>query len=141
MRYVHVWECVHVCTFVHVYYAQGTCTYIALISRLSPSSVHYCVTFDPPSATHVLIWQEPWFICKHVSPFTYRSYVCMYYIYMCVPSSTHDACFLSIESGGMWLRTPAAQDVGPSLFKGSLTITDTPRDTFIDMRVHVYNTL
>ena len=62
------------------------------------------------------------------------------YIHVC-PPSTHDVCFLSIESGGMWLRTPAAQGVGPSLFKGSLTITDTPRDTFIDMRVHVYNTL
>jgi beta-galactosidase GanA len=40
----------------------------------------------------------------------------------------------NIDSGGMWLRTPAADDVGPTLFKGSFTITDVPKDTFIDMK-------
>ena len=85
-----------------MYICQGTCTYVALISRLSPSSVHYCVTFDPPSATHVLIWQEPWFICKHVSPFTSRSYVCMYYIYIhtCVSPPPLMMCVSSVLSLG-----------------------------------------
>ena len=44
----------------------------------------------------------------------------------------------SIDTGGMWLRTPASQDLGPTLFKGSFSINDIPQDTFIDMKVCVY---
>ena len=41
----------------------------------------------------------------------------------------------SIESGGMWIRTPAPSDAGPSLYKASLIIEDQPKDTFVDMTV------
>ena len=40
-----------------------------------------------------------------------------------------------IDSGGMWQRTPSAYNTGPSLFKGTFTIEDSPEDTFIDMKV------
>ncbi|CAI7994260.1 Beta-galactosidase-1-like protein 3, partial [Geodia barretti] len=45
----------------------------------------------------------------------------------------------SIDRGGVWLRTPAKEDSGPALFKGSFTIDGTPKDTFIDMQVHNTN--
>ena len=45
----------------------------------------------------------------------------------------------SIDRGGVWLRTPANEDSGPALFKGSFTIDGTPKDTFIDMQVHNTN--
>ena len=44
----------------------------------------------------------------------------------------------SIDMGGMWLRTPSTGEVGPSLFKGSFTINDVPKDTFIDMEVQMW---
>ncbi|CAI7994266.1 Beta-galactosidase-1-like protein 2 [Geodia barretti] len=40
----------------------------------------------------------------------------------------------NIDRGGVWLRTPAKEDSGPALFKGSFTIDGTPKDTFIDMQ-------
>ena len=47
-----------------------------------------------------------------------------------IHSHTH-----SIDSGGMWQRTPTTSDVGPALFKGTLDISGQPKDTFIDMEV------
>ena len=43
--------------------------------------------------------------------------------------------YLSIESGGMWQRTPAPFSVGPALYKTTFTIHGKPCDTFADMTV------
>lgn len=43
----------------------------------------------------------------------------------------------SIESGGLWKRTPTIGNPGPSLYKASFSIKSQPRDTFADMTVIV----
>ena len=45
------------------------------------------------------------------------------------------SCCCSIESGGLWVRTPASPNLAPSLFKGTFSIIGRPMDTFIDMTV------
>ena len=41
----------------------------------------------------------------------------------------------SIESGGLWKRTPTIGNPGPSLYKASFSIKSQPQDTFADMTV------
>ena len=53
---------------------------------------------------------------------------------LCI-SLPHSNIHTSIDSGGMWQRTPAPSQVGPTLFKGTLNINGQPKDTFLDMEV------
>ena len=48
---------------------------------------------------------------------------------------THTHTHISIDSGGMWLRTPSPANVGPALYKGTFNILGEPKDTFADMEV------
>ena len=41
-------------------------------------------------------------------------------------------------AGGLWSRSSAGTQIGPTLFKGDFTINTTPQDTFIDMTVISY---
>ena len=64
------------------------------------------------------------------------------FVARCVASIIHQLLSqlisLSIESGGLWKRTPATGNPGPALYKSSFSIRSEPKDTFADMTVSYY---
>ena len=94
--------------------------------------IYVCIYICTLYLHNVLEWS--WYCtciaCTYIQCTCRLLYIpCMYIWYVRVSPS--------IDSGGVWMRTPSPSNLGPALFKGSFFISDTPRDTFIDMQVTV----